>query len=562
MKDLGADQVLGRTRYPATLGAMLLSDWVFAQTPRAVAVIADMLSTRDALRRLAPTDVHYRADRATHIPSQCGGSEIVEQAFVFLEDKQTRGDLAWRLADFINANAPSEAVQRRWLSAASRSLQGDIEKWLWLGLQLGALCDAEKRDVMGVLGEGPLSVGALSLLLDAGRYDCAFTSEANAEVLVSRLLDGPIRLRTRRTLEGPLHLLPTILSSTSQYTFGRDALFHGPVVKIAREFQTGIEARMGGASLLPSALDATALSISKKFAALVNGRGGAVGITAGMEEVVEDFRAAWGERPAVVAFACAVAHLPRRPGARTRAVCLFDRDRPVCDRLRFARSRAKDAAWWAGQISAARDSGDRFMAHLAFWAWAPVSTAFGISETLAEALERLPACEWQTLLNFASLFINRGPLAPAREDAVSALPVHLPSNRLALLVGLKDQVTYGRAVFLEHLFNGADGGRNAAEFRQGRAYEAAMAGALDWRAALSVIRSTYSEGASSSIARMSAALLRRTALPDSVVQQVLAAPREYPVHLWDAAEAVASAQLRKRIRPVGTIAKNDRWFDG
>ncbi len=104
MKELALDPVLGKTRHPTTLAAMLSSDWVFAQAPRAVAEVAAALSSREAIRRLLPLHSYYRGGEAIEIPAECGGSAVVESAFAMLEEQNTRTDLGSRLAEFIRAN--------------------------------------------------------------------------------------------------------------------------------------------------------------------------------------------------------------------------------------------------------------------------------------------------------------------------------------------------------------------------------------------------------------------------------------------------------------------------
>lgn len=54
LNDLAVDPALGKIRYPIQLGAMLLSDWVFSQTPRAIREVANTISSREALRKLVP----------------------------------------------------------------------------------------------------------------------------------------------------------------------------------------------------------------------------------------------------------------------------------------------------------------------------------------------------------------------------------------------------------------------------------------------------------------------------------------------------------------------------
>ncbi len=55
--------------------------------------------------------------------------------------------------------------------------------------------------------------------------------------------------------------------------------------------------------------------------------------------------------------------------------------------------------------------------------------------------------------------------------------------------------------------------------------------------------------------RVSAESPRRAALPEAVAQQVLSAPRDYPMHLWELAEAGAATKARKAVRAVGQLQK-------
>ena len=88
-----------------------------------------------------------------------------------------------------------------------------------------------------------------------------------------------------------------------------------------------------------------------------------------------------------------------------------------------------------------------------------------------------------------------------------------------------------------------------------------MAGALEWSAALAVIRSTYREGAAYSLPRVSPTGKQRLILTEAVARQVLDNASDYPVSLWSMAEATASASARKTLRSVSHVAKLDHWFE-
>jgi hypothetical protein len=71
-------------------------------------------------------------------------------------------------------------------------------------------------------------------------------------------------------------------------------------------------------------------------------------------------------------------------------------------------------------------------------------------------------------------------------------------------------------------------------------------------------KQTYAEG----IIHQGARVLdnERAKLPNEVAQQILAQPNDYPVGVWQHAEYVATANARMAVRPVGRVAKMERWF--
>jgi hypothetical protein len=126
VRELIHDEVLGRSRQPVMLAAMLLSDWVFAQSPRAAGQIVAAISTLDSLRRLLGGSRGYHGEQELQIPPSCGGSDILRRAFEFLNNRSTREDLGRRLAEFISVNGTVEDIDSRWLSSfkSGRSCNG------------------------------------------------------------------------------------------------------------------------------------------------------------------------------------------------------------------------------------------------------------------------------------------------------------------------------------------------------------------------------------------------------------------------------------------------------
>jgi hypothetical protein len=112
-------------------------------------------------------------------------------------------------------------------------------------------------------------------------------------------------------------------------------------------------------------------------------------------------------------------------------------------------------------------------------------------------------------------------------------------------------------MFLKHFVD--EHGRNEVvpDFRQRWALEAALDGLLDWNIGLQIIRQTYGQGASFNIGPM---VDRPVHLPSDIGGAILDEPDKYPTALWNFSEAVAAGNARKGVRPVGVVAKSDKWF--
>jgi len=559
VKELCNDLLIGKINYPFILSSMLLSDWVFAQTPRAVHDIAAMLSSSGAIRHLLSSGVHYHNDRSIQIPMMGGGDNIIEGAFLLLESDKTQRDLGWRIGSFIESNANDDLIINRWIMSAGSEGQ-DQSAWLLRGIQLGILAKVNEASILKVLGDRLYSREEISNLVNAGRYDCVFRLEANVEIAISRLFDQPIWFDFQIKGNRPLYLLPMILSMANFNSDDHALIFSDPVVIPTKEFVERFSSMRIDGIVKASQIEEMALRLSSKFANLIVGSE-RVDFLIGMEEVVQDLVLRFGERPGIVALACGVSEMTRRTRGRLKSSNLGDRERFLCHRTRFARSRAKNFEWWVFQFGRISDQQNRFLTHFSFWKWAPMSVMFEMADLLSELTDRMSNDEWKILLKFLPSLFERSRSIGTR-DSGSVLPVsQFHSKRLALLVGMRWASSYGRSVFLEYFLESGDGTRTCEDFRQKWAFESALSGALEWETSLKIIRTTYANGAWSEAISAPNLGRRRSRIPYQVALQVLAAPQEYPADLWDLAESAVSARIRRDIRPVGNVAEKDGWFE-
>ncbi len=552
VKELTLDRTLGKTRHPFVLAAMLLADWVFSQTPKAITEITNVLSAREALRRLLPASANPRADHVVQVPEACGGAGIASKAFEFLVDPDTRADLQAHLAGWICANV-SEAYRDNWWVNSKPSGTEALANWLRAGLYLGALGRLPCPSVRSALGEQMADRLPMLILATAGRFDCLVTDEESTASLVDSLLSVPCRVAGERVGEPPLFLLPALLAIGSvgdvRYT---GAYMIDPVPR----FESNVRPLGSSEPDFGTSLERQAFDISRSFLDAIQPAGFPI-VSEPLENAVEKCTRYWGERPAVIAMGLAVCEVPAgKNRKRLKPVGLFERDKPLCDRLRTARLRARNAGWWQQQARLCSTTIDSFLFHSALWRWAPAGMLFEWADDLGGMLDGLSDSEWRSLAEVVYAGVTLGPRQIATARAQAPLPRTLPSRRLALLMGMRDQGRYARAIFLDHLSDSGDGSNLMATFRQEQAFDAALAGKLDWRSSLSIIRATYAEGAAYPLAVRASA----SRVPETVAQQILGNARDYPLSLWSAAESVADANARRAVQPVGKVAKQDRWF--
>ena len=565
IKELVNDPVLGRTGHPVLLGAMLLSDWVFSQTPRAVAEVSSVLSSKDALRRLVVEEPKYGARSAVQIPKDCGGAEMVVKAFDLLSERNTRRDFGKRLADFIMANISTEEIDAAWLERLNEQPEGGISRWLQIGHDLGSLGRISGPRLPSTVDFLSPKHSVLVALSRAGRFDLVMSTDDGRERTLDYILSSrPQYEATERDGLAPLYLLPALLSCGDYLAYGRGRYDFEIDTDSVERFKEVSGGQQDTGLTSNVEVEAQAFSISLKMLALL-GDGehrAAPSLSAVLlEELVEECRGYWGDKPSLIALANALGHLPGRSSSRAKADSLFSSNKQLCSRIRLAKARRNNITWWASQVAEMQTSSERFLLFLTLCTWAPTSVFFSLADELSAALDGLADTEWNTLLDFVVVVLRRPVVSRASVGDFKLLPRRIPSRRLALFIGLKDDGTYGHAVFVDYLANGGDNSKAMASFRQSRAFEAAMSNALDWPSALAVIRSTYAEGVSYPLSRFVAPSRGLRELPETVAQQVLGNAADYPLSLWQVAETSASFIARKDIRLVSRIAKEDHWFD-
>ena len=175
------------TSYAHHLAATLLSDWVFAQQPKAMKEVATLFLDGVGLRAAA-SRVH-RNNEAFVLPKKNGNEELVDRCFRVLRGAPAN-DYSDMLLDVVEANCSQEEAWKRWWSETS-SLHGKARTlWMRYGLRLGLLPQLGQRELTELLADSSDTAERLVLVCRSGKTDLIEVDDIRLQTVVDYILDG------------------------------------------------------------------------------------------------------------------------------------------------------------------------------------------------------------------------------------------------------------------------------------------------------------------------------------------------------------------------------------
>jgi hypothetical protein len=542
--ELTADPVLGKSRHSITLAAMLLADWVFAQSPKAISELVEKLSTSDSIRRLAPRLTNYGGE-AISLPEKSGGAILFTKCFELLESGTLQPDQMQQAARVIMPQMSDEVIEARWLQSALPPPK--IMLWLEIGYAVDALKTAPADQILKRMGGAASNRNMVASLVRAGRFDCIITSDHHAGLLQSYVLSHPDPFYSNHIAKWPLYFLPILLGNThafdvfsNQGSFieaGAELLQQSEFVKTQPEFvRNCFDLSM---ALVEVVKEPNTRLRTKKH-----------------EELLERCRQLWGVQPVILT--ATFAFMDRKRVAATVAEYDFlDIKQPLIKRLRAARARRGVNDWWFRQLEAAKSASPqvRALLLLTHFKEASIDAIVFCAELTGPMLDALTAAEWGSLgLMLESLTEHQ---VPERMEQSQHVWDSLSCIRIKYLIAIRVPSAFGQRVFIEHCRDAEHSQLASANFRQLWALKSRATGVLDWEAALIIVAETYKQGA---FIYPNFDMRASVAMPISVADKILENPNAYPAGLWEAAERSATVAARKAVRAVGSVAKTDRWF--
>ena len=551
------------TSYAHRLAATLLSDWVFAQHPKAMKEAASLFLDGVGLRIAAGSRFH-RNREALVLPKQNGNEELVDRCFELLRSAPA-SDYSDMLLDLVEANCSKDEAWERWWSETTSSHGKARTRWMGYGLRLGLLPRLSQRELAGLLADASDATERLVLVCQSGKTALIEADDVRFQRVVDYILAGGspqfFRPRKATTVTGAFtgilnpysywaafeEIGPWPLSTMSERYFGL-----GEVIKRSSELTAFPESETASrcGELVDLGAERWEMSVSEWTSQLRP-----------WNDLVECGRKLFGDRWMFAILANIGAGIRAKEEKSGRAGELHDDSVPLCERVRYGRLRAGAAKWWEAQLESAADQSGVALALLVLLTWGGGSVFIKLSPLIDEKLVSLDVEWWHKLDDALRAYVVRTnrrriavDLAGIRESISERLIVGLAAR-----VGDKTLLQTFKARLMG--YEGDD--RPMLSLCHRIALRSTNSSRDTWRDWLPIISRAYAEGIALE-PFMSYRFYRavRSELPPySIAREIVEQCRRYPAELVGWAEVSCRRRVAEKVVPVGRIAETQGWFN-
>ena len=563
LRALTSDDIFRRTSHPQLLTATLLGDWVFSQRPRAIQAAVDLLVAPRGLRMLvAGAGSAQRQVEEVIVRDPAGRKRLIaackEQVRPNRPIEQVM-DVVWSV---LRPNAEPDELFDWWIEELRSADETQARHWCVLGEQLQCWSVVDLDTVADLLGREKVpSLSVIAGLLRASRMDIIETSEEVFELAVEAVLSGSWVGRSHNS--SLLQRLAWSIRPGIPTRHSPSAVFSKRV--LLRQYLSRFPRYEG----YDEDITWPEFVAAERCARLV----GAFASEA--ERPIEDWNTStepwdrivqqgldeFGQRTRFVDLANLAAGIRSTEEKCQDSSDLFDTDRPLVRRARYARLRAGSEKWWSDQLLSASDAGEVWIALLLFATWAGAKTLATLAETFDRLVGGLDAAEWSRLYSSLCNAVDVNSVRPWIKPLsirVGELPSSLNARTVALLAARCTPATAGE-LYERYLSDYTGDDLRVLSLRVDVQVRRALEDDTNWPQAIEGLRSSYSAGTPlrGTVFRQ---LRPGLILPKAVAREIVDQPLEFPAILVRVAEACCRQFDSSKVVPVGRVASDERWF--
>ncbi len=560
LEELADDADYKLTSHPRLLSFTLLSDWVFAQHPKSVGRVVDIITSEESLSLLLLNAVSGRIrGESLELPERCGRAALVEHAMTLLGKKPAKS-FALELINIIRTNSDSHQLKSAWLSLSIR--QHSRNEWLEYGFRLGLLGALNEDEIRPLFHGAPSDPTSCIQLISAKQFKTAQWLAGSDQKLVEYILDRATGSRGYSRITSAFELLcmftdPGIFNYIHlNHPAGflglhpmREISDHWPEIK-TQTLVDGLEINARIVEFVETMIDE-----SKK---------GALRWRTTLEpwvELANRTRAlaigSWFEL--VIANQAAAIKSKKELGAIGDA--LFDRRVEICSRYRFARLKAGLPSWWRESFSSIKTTQDQIEYSLLFFSWASVNVINALHDEISPMIEALSPDNFSRVFEIVKSKCHGDSKRSEIDIQIRDLIVHKNTpQRLVLLLSCRLNYDETAGLFKKIQFHWADFGPSICQHIFNVTISL-LRHECDDRLT-EQIASAYGAGALDQFSNRN-----RSELSNSVghitaqhSRKILSQPNRYPLTLVMIAEQKIRREIATQLKPIGNVSDKEKWF--
>ncbi len=541
--------------YPKLLATTLLSDWVFFQSPKAVAEIVGAIVDRKAVRYLATVPRSRRASQGVVLADGCGRRELVEHCLKMLVDGVQK-DITNLIVDLLRSNASPTELLSRMEAVALVIAPARRISLLKHAHSLSVLSRWPRPSLEATFADDLNDTRALDALLSAGRYDVlhrdAATSKAILDAVLNRDANPPLRRDpvSRLDVLARLHSTRLYEAAARRNDLGR---LRDDKYLIDRSDPYAPDTSLDANNAFGDRIDRFLQEVVPTLEQSASAWGSQLGL---WENLIESSRRTFGDHWAHFEIATASSAIVTDDQRGHEE--LFNASTSLCRRAGYATTVANRAGWWKTQLSLASGDFD-----VAFWLLLLVANGSSqlllrLAADINDAVESLDVKMWRRL---EGGFRRSGGRQFRSSEVVLRLPDSM-SQRGVVVFGHCFN-SPGQLALYRRFLRVYDGGDSAVWNLCMRVGMRLLTDAGHSEEALEIVRQAYARGAATGVISFGAHLRRNgTVMSTELSRTIALRADEYPLALLSLAESVLRESIAERVEPVGQTATREGWLQG
>lgn len=552
--------------YPRTLAATLLSDWVFAQHPRSVKEVVDLVLDDLGLRYVLAANV--RRGGGLVLPANCGRDDLLKKCFNILKSHPPR-DYALSVVTLINENSSPDEIVKEWLANTLAASGAHRTRWVEFGLRLKILSQLSFSELSEILQDKVDVSLRLSFIYRSKQSDFLQSTPELFSETCSAILERTIPAAHQRMSS---HL--DLLAHTHWPLRYAMALEMRAPVSLADAWRSNHRQLPELLLKEPSVQSDTVLAEKCSHVAEIATREAqrpslewATSLVP-WDTLVEHSRRTFGDRWAHYHLAAVASGIKSQSETCKEFNEPLDYSKSLCKRARYTRLRAGTSVWWHEQLTRAHDQYDKMFLALMLLSWGSQATIHSSLIMLDALLNSLTPVNWTRLFNSLAQIAPTARLTSS-EGFLSFDDSKLPSSltgRLVAALTTRSKIAVQQKLYSKYLhsYNGAD--LEVWEICQSLAMTALLQHPQEWKANARLISKAYQFGVLpdryDQFERYAVAQRAKEgfAFGRELAREVLANAQKYPATLVSFAEASFNSLVSKRIIPVARTAETEQWF--